>query len=125
MKTKLVKVGAWLLGLSATSLPLIAQADTPTFLPSDAGEEISLGTTNPIDITINIVNWSLGILGLVAVVFVLIGGFRWMTSGGNEQSVESAKKILIAALIGLLIVMASYGIASYIFSTLITATGAA
>lgn len=125
MKTKLAKFSAWATGVALSALPLIARADTPSFLPSGvASTDIDLGTNDPVDTVVNIVNWGLGILGLVAVIFILIGGFRWMTSAGNEKSVESAKNILIAAIIGLVIVMASYGVAQYVFSTLITVTGA-
>jgi amino acid transporter len=123
MKLAFRKIGAVLTGVMATSLPLIARADTPSFLPADAGE-IDLGTNDPVDTVVNIINWGLGILGLIAVVFIIIGGFRWMTAGGNEQSVESAKKILIAAIIGLVIVMASYGVSLYVFTVLINVTGA-
>lgn len=125
MKLTFAKVGSVVAGLAGSLLPLIARADTPSFLPSGVDStDIDLGTNNPIDTTINVINWGLGILGLVAVVFILIGGFRWMTAGGNEQSVESAKKILIAALIGLVIVMAAYGTSLYVFTVLINVTGA-
>jgi len=48
----------------------------------------------------NIINLVLGFLGLIAVVIILIGGFKWMTAGGNEEKVGEAKKLLIAGLIG-------------------------
>jgi len=53
-------------------------------------------------------------LGLIALVIVLYAGFMWMTSGGNEEKISKAKKILSAGVIGLLIILASYAITSFI-----------
>ena len=55
---------------------------------------------------------------------ILIGGFQWMTAGGNEERVEKAKKLLIAAIIGLLIILAAWGISSYAVNVLGIVTGA-
>ena len=67
---------------------------------------------------VNIVNLVLGFLGLIAVVIILIGGFKWMTAGGNEEKVGEAKKLLIAGLIGLVIILLAWGIATWVISTL-------
>jgi len=58
----------------------------------------------------------------LAVVIILIGGFKWMTAGGNEEQVEEAKKILIAGIIGLVIILASWGIANFVLGSLLNAT---
>jgi TRAP-type C4-dicarboxylate transport system permease small subunit len=52
----------------------------------------------------------LALLGLVAVIMVVWGGFTWLTSGGDETKVESAKKIISAAVIGLIVVLLSWAI---------------
>jgi len=51
-------------------------------------------------------------------VIILFAGFKWMTAGGNEDSVSEAKKILIAGLIGLVIIIGAFAIASFILSSL-------
>jgi hypothetical protein len=38
----------------------------------------------------------------------------WMTSGGNEERVKKAKQILIAAIIGLVIILSAYAITNFI-----------
>jgi hypothetical protein len=83
-----------------------------------------LGASDPRDIATAIIRIILGFLGILAVVIILIGGFKWMTAAGNEEGVEEAKKILIAGVIGLAIVLAAWGIASFVLSSLITATNA-
>ena len=62
----------------------------------------------------SIIQVFLGLLGLIALVIVLYAGFRWMTSGGNEEKIAQAKKILMAGVIGLIIILTSYIIVSFI-----------
>lgn len=66
----------------------------------------------------NIIRIALGMLGLVAVVIVLWGGFMWMTAGGDENRVADAKKILINGFIGLVIILTSYAIVSFVVKNL-------
>ncbi|MBI5728946.1 MAG: Ig-like domain-containing protein [Candidatus Magasanikbacteria bacterium] len=58
----------------------------------------------------NIIRVALGLIGLVLLVLFLYGGYLYMTSGGNEEQVASAKKILINATIGLGIILSAYAI---------------
>jgi len=88
-----------------------------------SGNGIALKATDPRTIAASIINVALTLLGIIAVVIVLVGGFKWMTAGGNEENVESAQKILISGVIGLVIVLAAWGIASFVLSTLFAATG--
>lgn len=83
-----------------------------------------LGDASPIDIIIAIINWTLGILALIAVVIILWGGFTWLLSQGAEDKIEKAKAILRNGLIGLVIVLSAWGIATYIINLLLDITGA-
>ena len=87
------------------------------------GEAIVLGNKDPRTMVTQIINVLLTILGIVAVVIVLLGGFKWMTAGGNEDKVGEAKKILGAGVIGLVIILAAWGIAAFVLNTLMSATG--
>jgi hypothetical protein len=51
-----------------------------------------------------------------------MGGFIWMTAGGNEEKVGKAKKMLVAGIIGLIIVVAAYAIARFAVGSIINAT---
>ena len=44
------------------------------------------------------------VVGIVAVVMIIVGGLRYVTSGGNDTSVTSAKNTILYAIIGLIIV---------------------
>jgi heme/copper-type cytochrome/quinol oxidase subunit 2 len=86
------------------------------------GRETGLGERDPRDIIASIINIALGFLGILAVVIILIGGFKWMTAAGNEDQVGEAKKIIIAGVIGLVIILAAWGIAQFVLTQLINAT---
>lgn len=86
------------------------------------GKETGLGERDPRDIVASIINIALGFLGILAVVIILIGGFKWMTAAGNEDQVGEAKKIIIAGIIGLVIILAAWGIAQFVLTQLMEAT---
>ena len=50
------------------------------------------------------------VAALVAFVFLIIGGIRWVTSGGDKEKTTRAQQTLTAALVGLVIVFASWAI---------------
>ena len=72
--------------------------------------------------TARIIKVAIGMLGIVALVIILIGGFTWMTAGGSEEKVGEAKKWITAGVIGLAIILSAYSIASFVVSNLVAAT---
>lgn len=65
-----------------------------------------------------IVGVGLSLVGLAFFALTLYAGFRWMIAMGNTEDVEKAKETLIAAIIGLGIVLAAYAVTSFVFSNL-------
>lgn len=65
----------------------------------------------------------LGFLGVIFVVLIVYAGFMWMTSGGNEDKIKSAKQTMIAAIIGAAIVLGAYAITTFVIDGLLKATG--
>ncbi|MBI4449683.1 hypothetical protein HY634_01370 [Candidatus Uhrbacteria bacterium] len=94
----------------------------------DTGLQFGTATglsTQDIRVTVaKIIRAFIGILGLVALVIVLYGGFLWMTSGGNEEKIEKGKQVLTNGAIGLAIIFLSLGITQFIISRLTQALGA-
>ena len=89
------------------------------------GAQTGLGTED-IRVTVaKLIRVALGLLGIIAVLIVLYAGFVWMTSGGVPEKIDKAKKTLIAGFIGLVIIMSSYAIASFVINALLEATGVA
>ena len=73
----------------------------------------------------NIVRVVLGFLGILTVLIILYGGFKWMTSSGNEDNIGEAKKMISAGVIGFVIILAAYAIANFVISSLSTAVSEA
>jgi hypothetical protein len=121
------KIAFCLLAMALLGLPLLqAMAWSPQDIEFDPGENIlrntGLGEQTPIDVITSVINWALGLLGLFALLLLIYGGFIWMWARGEEQEIEKAQNIIKGAAIGLVIILASYGIASYVFNNLVNIT---
>jgi L-asparagine transporter-like permease len=107
------------LGLSLLLLPVVAFAQAnetnwQNWLSNLVTNTPLLNNADLIGIVFKAIQFVLAFLGVVAVVVIIIGGFMWMTAGGNEEKVGKAKKTLIQGLIGLIIVLLAYAIASFV-----------
>ncbi|MFA4831108.1 MAG: pilin [Patescibacteria group bacterium] len=70
----------------------------------------------------SIINVALSLLGIVAVVIILVGGFKWMLAGGNDEKTQEARKLIFAGIIGLAIVLSAFAIAKFVLKALSDAT---
>src|SRR3989339_136375 len=86
-------------------------------------ENIALSADDPRIIAARIIRIALGFLGIIAVCIVLYGGFLWMTSAGNEETIGKAKKVLINGLIGLIIILMAFGITQFVLNSLLGRVG--
>lgn len=78
---------------------------------------------NPGAVAAQVINAVLGFLGVIFLGLMIYGGFIWMLARGNDDEVQKAQGTIRSAIIGLVIVLASYGISYFIFSQIETATG--
>jgi uncharacterized membrane protein YwzB len=69
---------------------------------------------SPTVIVGNIIFAILTVVGIVFLILIFYAGFRWMTSGGNEETIKKAKTTLTRAIIGLIIILASYSISWFV-----------
>ncbi|MCX6785267.1 MAG: hypothetical protein NTZ18_00240 [Candidatus Komeilibacteria bacterium] len=81
-----------------------------------------LGTRDLKETIIQVLNVILGFLGIIAVIIILLGGFKWMTAGGGDDKIGEAKKLISGGIIGLVVVLAAYAIAIYVVNTISSAT---
>ena len=56
----------------------------------------------------NVVKSAIALAGIVLFVYLLIGGFKYITSGGDPKAAESAQKTISFAIGGLILILASY-----------------
>lgn len=83
------------------------QCDPSTGLNCSAG-------TNVNQLIRTVINWALGITFAIAVLFLIIGGFWYITAGGNEEQADKGKKTIINALIGVVVIILSYVIVNVV-----------
>lgn len=95
-------------------LPNSILAQTNDVLGTNALVNSGLGTRSLKEIIVQLVNIFLGFLGIIAVLIILYGGWVWMTSQGAADKIDKAKKIILNAVIGLVIILASYAIARFV-----------
>ncbi len=111
--------------LSMIAVPMLAFAATGGVdLGLNYATAIGLGTQDVRTTVSNVIKAFMGLLGIVAVVIILLGGFKWMTAGGNEEKVTEAKKLIISGIIGLVIIMSAYAIAQFVVSAIVNGTSA-
>ncbi len=84
--------------------------------------EIGLGSKDIRTTIAGMIKTFMGLLGIVAVVLILYGGFKYMTSQGEPGKVDEAKKVIIAGVIGLAIILSAYAIASFVLGAIQTGT---
>lgn len=58
------------------------------------------------------------ITGVMAVIFIMIGGFMYITSGGDSNRVNSAKNTILYALIGVVVILAAQSIIIFVVDRL-------
>jgi hypothetical protein len=75
-------------------------------------------TTRINNIVHTIVNLLSAVVGVVAVIMIIVGGLRYVTSGGNDTSVTSAKNTILYAVIGLVVVALAQIIVRFTLSKL-------
>lgn len=74
------------------------------------------GTDRINKIVTQVVNIFSIVVGIVAVIMIIVGGFKYITSGGDSNSITSAKNTIIYALIGLVIVALSQFIVQFVLN---------
>ncbi|MFH1661950.1 MAG: pilin [Candidatus Falkowbacteria bacterium] len=73
---------------------------------------------NPQQLIGKIIKAVLGIVGSLSLVMFIYGGFIWMTSSGNAESVTKGKNTLIWATLGLVVIFSAYAILRFVFTEL-------
>jgi len=90
---------------------------------SQSGAGLVEGDLQPL--VARIIKSFLAILGTVAIVLIIYAGYLWMTAAGNEEQISKAKKLIANAVIGLIIILAAYSIATFIINSIVkSSTGA-
>ena len=84
-----------------------------------AGGATGLSDTDPRAVVAGIIRGLLTLLGVIFLGLMIYGGFLWMTSSGNEESIEKAKTLIRQAIIGLAIVLSAFAITAFVTNALV------
>ena len=115
------------LGLFTTTRVMAINCSTTA--PTTTQEAIQCGTDNSAGVpnggtpakdlnnTIgSIINILSAVVGVIAVIMIIVGGFRYITSGGKQESIVSAKNTLLYAVVGLIIVALAQVIVRFVLN---------
>jgi hypothetical protein len=131
--TKIKKIlvgGVFLLGILFSSMPSLLYAGNPStqkpgqFQGSEMEAQLNafggdkgakLTHSDPRITVARLIKTFLGVMGIIAVVLALYAGFIIMTSSGNEEKIETGKKILMYCVTGAAVILGAYSITYFIY----------
>ena len=76
-------------------------------------------TTRAEDSALAIINTVLGVVAVVAVVFIIVGGVQYITSSGDTGKAMKAKNTIMYAVIGLVIALLAFAIVNFVLSNIL------
>ena len=130
MTLKAKKIVSFVAGLGALTLPWLALAQSQV----QQGLQINglqglfgtlglTGSQSLPQLIASVIQLMLIFAGGIAVVFVVVGGYYYITAQGNEEQAEKGKNTLINAIIGIIVVILSYVIINVIVNLVSTPSG--
>jgi cytochrome bd-type quinol oxidase subunit 2 len=95
--------------------PLMAAIDLTSAI-TQLGTAAQFADTTPslAQIVGGIIRIFLGLLGVLFMVYIVVGGFMWMTAKGNEEQITKAKAIITGSIAGLIAILISYALSVYV-----------
>jgi len=88
-------------------VPIAAHASFQFDAGSTIKDALQLSDKDTKTTTMDFVRYALSLVGLIAVVMIIYGGIRYMTSGGNQEVIQNARAILKWSIVGLVIIILS------------------
>lgn len=100
-----------LLQSGVSLLPVIALAQDGL-----VGTPVPTGTAQGdlATVILNLINYVLAIVGVVALAYLIYGGFRYITSAGNEETIDEAKRIIFNAIIGIVVIGVAAALVNFV-----------
>ena len=110
MVSGIIAISGLSVGVSAISLQEGAQAAQCDGCPSDL-----FGDTG---VFRQVTNTILYVVGIIAVIMLIIGGIRYVVSGGDSKKVTDAKNTVLYAIIGLVVCFLAFAIVNFVINAL-------
>ncbi len=119
---------AFAIGLFATVY--VATSDAYAEFSVGNGANAARGTDQPVDLFgqsgtfSKITSIMLFVIGAIAVIMIVIGGLRYVLSGGDSSQITAAKNTILYAIIGIVVAILAYAIIQFVIGSF-SATGSA
>ena len=105
----------------ATPVSALGEGGAPAGINAARGDNtpsnLLNGETSIIRRGINLMLYGIGVLSVIMLIF---GGFRYIVSGGQKEKVTAAKNTILYAIIGLLVAVFAYAIINFVIMTVIS-----
>lgn len=126
LSNSLLALGLLMATLTAPILfaqPAAAQANEQAICEGSggtwSGSQCSTSDNRTVIGTIRqVVNILIFIVGAVSIIMVVIGGLRYVLSGGDQNSISSAKNTILYAIVGIVVAVAAYAIVNFVLLNL-------
>jgi hypothetical protein len=118
----LLVVPALALGVSLF-VPAVAPVDTYAVGTIQDGAGAAQGTGQPTTVEgeggvfQTITNVLLFIIGAISVIMLIIGGIRYVVSGGDSSAVTSAKNTILYAIVGIVVALLAYALVNFVLTS--------
>lgn len=105
--------------LSIATAPLVGAFDATVQDGADAarGSQQTADLFGSTGIFRTITNVLLFVLGAVSVIMIIIGGLRYVISGGNSTAVTAAKNTILYAIVGVIVALLAYAIINFVLNS--------
>ncbi len=114
----LLKKGSLVLaGNTVVATSLAGHASAAEVGGIQQGANAAQGDDQQTDLVANIktiTNTMLFVIGVVAVIMLIVGGFRYIFSGGSSQNTQAAKDTILYAVIGIVVALLAYAIVNFV-----------
>ena len=104
---------------AALAFPVSTYAQAPVSLPDPLGQpDIRL-------LAARFIQGGLSIMGTIALLMMIYGGFLWLTSAGNSSKVQEGRDVLIWSVLGILVIASAFVVTTAVFNAILTGDVAA
>ena len=107
----------WITSIAPASAQMI-DIETTSGFADEVGQSAGFSDVSLGYVVAMLIRSSLSVLGLIFIILMILAGFRWMNSGGNEETIKKAQQTIKNSLIGLIIVLAAWSITYFVFNIL-------
>ncbi len=120
------KIAAVVVAVVIMALGVVSQAQAVDIFPkcatNDPGSTVCTATQDkllgPGSLWNRILETFTFIIGAVSVLMIIIGGIRYVTSGGDQANIKAAKDTILYAVVGVVVAMLAYSIVHFVISTI-------